>query len=206
VSSPADGGTGQRGDATLPWLSTAVIALGAVESLVNEAPLGAVLVLVVVGIAVVPPILARSPWVTVPWPVLLGGVVAVVMRTVGVHRGVATHLLVGTAALLVVVELDALTPVELSRRFAVALAALTTLAMQGLWTIAQYYSDAWLGSDYITSQTELQWDMVSVTAVGLLLGAFATLYFVRFDGYDSLARQTVDGQESPPATRTDDAP
>jgi hypothetical protein len=69
----------------------------------------------------------------------------------------------------------------MTRRFAVAFAVLTTLAVQALWTVAQYASDLWLGTDLLTSQTELQVDVVLVTVVGLTMGVAFEWYFARVE-------------------------
>jgi hypothetical protein len=76
----------------------------------------------------------------------------------------------------------------LSRRFAVVFATMTTMSLQAFWIIAQYYSDRWLGTAFLRTQLELQWDIVYVTAVGIGLGILAEWYFARFEPVGSFER------------------
>lgn len=69
----------------------------------------------------------------------------------------------------------------MTRRFAVAFAALMTLAVQGVWTIAQYYSDRWLGTAFLHSQRELQLDIVIVTAIGITMSVVFEWYFEKVE-------------------------
>jgi chromate transport protein ChrA len=84
-----------------------------------------------------------------------------------------------------VVEIDHFTDVKLTQRFAITFAVLTTMAIQALWVIAQYYSDAWFGTTFLLSQAELQWDFVIVTGVGILFGVLFGWYFERIQPVDS---------------------
>ena len=115
----------------------------------------------------------------VPWPLVSIAVIAVLCGSAGFFPEIAGYVAIAALALLVAVELDVFTTVEMSRRFTVAFAVLTTLAVQGLWIIAQYYSDLWLGTDFLTTQTELQVDIVLVTLVGLAMGMIFEWYFAR---------------------------
>lgn len=172
----------------LAWVLVGALVLGAVESLRAGGLLWTGLTLVVAVVAVVPPLARRAWTVMVPWPVVALGVLAVSVRAFGSNPEAAGYLTVATLALLVVVELDAHTSVEMSRRFAVGFAALTTLAVQGWWIVAQYYSDRWLGTTFLRSQRELQWDIVLVTGVGIAVAAGFQWYFGRTDHVGSYKR------------------
>lgn len=178
----------ERVNALLGWVLVGTLVVGTVESLRTGGVLWAGLTLVVVAIAVVPPLVTRAWTVMVPWPILALGGVAVGLRAFGSAPEAAGYLTVATVALLTVVELDALTTVEMSRRFSVGFAALTTLAVQGWWIVAQYYSDRWLGTAFLRSQRELQWDIVLVTGVGVAVAAGFQWYFDRTDHVGSSNR------------------
>ncbi|WP_135304917.1 hypothetical protein [Haloarcula amylovorans] len=80
-----------------------------------------------------------------------------------------------------VAELGAFTTVEMSYRFAVGFATLTTLALQGVWIVAQFYADRWLETEYLTTQVELQMDMVVVTVTTVVVGLLFQWYVSWFE-------------------------
>ena len=126
-----------------------------------------------------------------PWPVALAAAVGLVARSLRYAPEVTGYVVVSAVSLAVVVELDAFTGVEMSRRFAVLFALVTTIAFQTWWSIAQYYSDLWLGTDFIHSQAELQWDLVAVTAVSLAMSALSLWYFEHVDHVGSRQRPVI---------------
>ena len=73
------------------------------------------------------------------------------------------------------------TRVELSRRFAVIIGVLMTMAIESVWIVAQYFSDLWLDTTLLRSQTALQWDIVATTAVAITVGVLYQWYATRFD-------------------------
>ncbi|WP_336343646.1 hypothetical protein [Halalkalicoccus ordinarius] len=171
----------ERMNALIGWMLTGIVALTAVESLLTGAFLwGGVALLVVVVIAV--PTVVTGEWtVMVPWPLPLVAAAAMIVRALGIYGEIAGYFAIATLALIVVIELDAFTLVEMTRRFAVAFAALMTLAVQGIWTIAQYYSDLWLGTGFLHSQRELQLDIVIVTGIGIAMGVLFEWYFEKME-------------------------
>ena len=171
----------RRVNALLGWVLTGTVVLGVVGSFRMDALLWGGFASVVAVVTTVPALSTGDWTVMPPWPLLLGAAVAVLARTIGVYSEIAGYFAVAVLALVTVVELDAFTPVDMSRRFASGFAVLTTMAVQGLWTIAQFYSDLWLGTEFLRSQTELQWNLVIVTGVGLLVGGIFTWYFDRFE-------------------------
>ncbi|QLD91219.1 hypothetical protein HWV07_09320 [Natronomonas salina] len=136
---------------------------------------------ILLAVVVLPPIWMRDWRVMAPWPLLLVSAVAALLGGYGLSTEVAGYFVVAGFALLTAVEIDAFTSVEMSRRFAVAFAVLSTLAVQGLWVIAQYYSDLWLDTGFLHSQRELQVDIVAVTVVGLVMGVLFEWYFGRVE-------------------------
>jgi hypothetical protein len=177
----------ERMNALIGWMLTGIVVLTAVESLLTDASLWAGVALPVAVAAAVPAVVTSQWSMMVPWPPLLVAAAAMIVRRFGIHVEIAGYFVVVALALIVVIELDAFTPVEMTRRFAVAFAALMTLAVQGVWTIAQYYSDLWLGTAFLHSQRELQLDIVVVTAIGITMAVVFEWYFEKVEHVGSHA-------------------
>lgn len=182
--------TGERVNAIVGWAMVAIVVLGAVESFLTSAFLWGGFSLLLVAVASLPALTTRDWMAMVPWPLLFSAAIAVVTRAVELYPEIAGYLAIATLALLVVVELDVFTPVELGRRFAVGFGVLTTMAIEALWIIAQFYSDQWLGTEFLSTQTELQGDIVTVTVVGLAAGGLFYWYFVRFEPAGTVERSS----------------
>ncbi|QLG62595.1 hypothetical protein [Halorarum salinum] len=181
----------KRINAVLGWVLTGSVTLSVVESFRKGALLWGGLALVIATVTVVPALSTGEGTMLPPWPLLLVTAIAVLVRTLGSYPEIAGYVAVASLALIAVVELDAFTPVDMSRRFTVGFAVLTTMAIQGLWTVAQFYSDRWLGTGFLRSQTELQWDFVLVTAVGLVVGGVFVWYFDRVEHVGSAGRPMI---------------
>ncbi|PCR90397.1 hypothetical protein [Natrinema ejinorense] len=174
-------------NAVIGWLLTGIVALGAIESVLTGVLLWGGFELVIVATVSVPALITGDWTAMVSWPLLAVATLTVVTSVAGLPSETVVYLDVATLAL-IVVELETFASVDLSRRFAVVFAMLTTMALQALWTVAQFYSDQWLGTKYLRSQTELQWDFVIVTVVGLVLGALFQWYAGRFEPTGTVAR------------------
>jgi hypothetical protein len=170
-----------RINAIVGWATVGVMVIGAVESFLTNAVLWGGFSLLLVAVASLPALTTGDWMAMVPWPLLFGAAVAVIVRAIELFSETAGYLAIATFALLMVVELDVFTPVELGRRFAVVFGVLTTMAIETLWIIVQFYSDQWLGTEFLSTQTELQEDIVIVTVVGFVLGGFFFWFFDRFD-------------------------
>ena len=171
----------ERMNALIGWMLTGIVALTVVESLLTDAFLWSGVAILVVIVAAVPAVVTGEWTVMVPWPLPMVAAAAMVVRALGIYGEVAGYFAIATLALIGVIELDAFTPVEMTRRFAVAFAALMALAVQGIWTIAQYYSDLWLGTAFLHSQRELQLDIVIVTAIGITMAVLFEWYFEKIE-------------------------
>lgn len=167
---------GNRRNATIGWVLIGVTTLWSIESFLTNAILWGGFSLLVVATALVPALSTHDWTAMVPWPLLLVAAIAIIARATDVYAETTGYLAIATLALIIVVELDTFTPVDLSRRFAIVFAVLTTMAIQALWIIAQFYSDRWLGTGFLSSQTELQQDIVIVTIVGFALGGLFDVY------------------------------
>lgn len=158
-----------------------LVVLGGVESVLTNDLLWGVFSLFIVVVASLPAIAFHDRTAMVPWLVLGAAAIAVLARATGFYAEVAGYVAIATLALIAVVELTVFTPVELSRWFAVLFAVMTTMAIDALWMVAQFYSDQWLGTDYLTTQTELQQDIVLVTVVGALVGGAYYVFVTRLE-------------------------
>lgn len=117
-------------NATLGWVFVGVVILIAAVSLLLGALIEGLLALAAAGILAIPAVLRRDWRVMLPWPLGLVVAVGVTARTLGVAPEVSGYVAISSVALAAVVELDAFTDVEMSRRFAVLFAVMTTLAFQ----------------------------------------------------------------------------
>lgn len=168
--------TTPRLNAIAGWVLVGVLVLVAAGRVWSGALLDGALSLLLAGVAAAPPVRTRDWQSMVPWPLLFGATVAVVARGVGVVPETAGFLALSMLALVVVVELELFTPVELGRRVATSFAVMTTMAIGALWIIAQFYSDLWLGTGFMTTQTELQRDIVLLAVAGFVTGGIYYAY------------------------------
>jgi hypothetical protein len=178
-------------NATLNWLLIAAALLTAVTSLLVDSLLGGILALAAVVVLVTPAAVRRDWRVMLPWPLALAIAIGLVARSLRYAPEVTGYVVVSAVSLAVVVELDAFSEVEMSRRFAVLFALMTTLAFQTAWSIGQYYSDQLLGTEFIRSQTELQWDFFAVMAVSLVMSALFLYYFDHIEHVGSRRRPVI---------------
>lgn len=170
----------ERVNAAIAWPLVGSIVVAVVLTARNGSLLWAGLAAALAALALVPTGLRLNPAVILPWEVVALAAVPIWVRLFGAFP-IAGFLTVATLALIVAVELDAYTPVEMSPRFAVAFVVLTTMAVAGLWTIAQWLSDLYLGTAFVAGKVEMMWDLVYATAFGGLAGAVFVVYFRRRD-------------------------
>lgn len=176
---------GTQTNALVGWAAAVCVTIAAAASLVTDPSLWVGYALLVVVVAALPAVVRRDRTAMAHWPVLSVAAGAVVARLAGLYPVAAGHVAITALALLVVVELDGFTSIRLSRRFAVGFAVLTTMAIEAVWIIVQFASDRWLGTAYLTTQTELQWDIVAVTVVSLAMGVVFYWYLRRRERSDA---------------------
>lgn len=169
----------ERLNAILGWLSITVLGLAAVQYSLSGTWMWGSFTVVCLLVSLLPPWSMRNWEAMPPGPLLLLITIGVLVGGHQLYPETAGYVAVGSLGVLIAIELDAFTSVEMSRRFALGFAILSTLAVQGLWTIGQYYSDMWFGTGFITSQRELQIDIVIVAVVGVTIGLLSELYFTR---------------------------
>ncbi|ELZ13369.1 hypothetical protein C477_22975 [Haloterrigena salina JCM 13891] len=192
----------ERVNAALAWPLVGAIALTAVVTARSGAFVWTGLATAVVALALVPTVLRWDALVMLPWELLAIAAAPLGLRLVG-SLPIAGFLTVATIALLVTVELDAYTPIEMRARFAVVFVVLATMAVAGCWVILQWMSDALLGTAHLTETTEVMWDLVYATAFGGLAGAVFVGYFFRHDAAGGVrrgnGREWGDGRDREPA-------
>lgn len=158
-----------------------IMTLVAVESFLTNDLLWGIFSVFLVTVASLPALTFHDRTAMVPWLLLAVAAIAVLARATELYAEVAGYVAIATLALLIVVELTVFTPVELSQWFAVLFAVMTTMAIEALWMVAQFYSDQWLGTAYMSTQTELQRDIVLVTVVGALVGGAYYVYVTQVE-------------------------
>lgn len=178
-------------NAIIGWGVAGLLGVATIRGILSDAFLWAGFSVVILAVVLFPPWSTGSWSVMAPWPLPVIAATAVLAGGSGIYPEIAGYFAVAALALLTAVEIDAFTAVEMSRRFAVSFAVLTTLAVQGLWIIAQYYSDRWLETGFLSSQTELQVDIVLVTLIGLSMGVVFEWYFARVEHAGSYKRPNV---------------
>jgi|AntRauTorcE11898_2_1112593.scaffolds.fasta_scaffold00035_37 hypothetical protein len=183
-------------NAAANWLLIAVALLTGLTSLVVDSLLGGVLALAAVAVLAAPAVVQLDWRVMLPWPLALAVAVGLVARSLRYAPEVTGYVVISAVSLAVVVELDAFTGVKMSRRFAVLFALMTTIAFQTWWSIAQYYSDQLLGTTFIRTQTELQWDLFAVTAVSLVMSALFLWYFDHIEHVGTRRRPVIPEEAS----------
>ncbi|NHN41120.1 hypothetical protein G9C85_05650 [Halorubellus sp. JP-L1] len=179
-----------RRDAVVGWAAIATVTLAAVAQFLAGRVVWSGVALLVAAFLALPAVATRSSTASVPWSFSAVAAVAVVLRAAGVYPDLSGYLVVSSVALVLVAALARHTDVELSRRFAVVFATMTTMALQACWIIVQFYADRWLGTGFLPSQAELQWDIVYVVVVSVVLGVALEWSFEQFDAAGSLDRQS----------------
>jgi len=194
-------GEGRR-NATLSWLLVGVAAVSAISSGLVTGPLWSVFALVVVGLAVIPPIVYRSRYVMLPWEVLAMASLPLLGFAVGLQRltgPLYAYIAVAAVGLVVAVELNSFTQIRMSPGFAIVLVVATTMAAAALWAMLDWYAAILLDRSFETTNDELMIEFIWATVAGFVAGVIFWLYFRRVtprervpgDVRDKLAQQEV---------------
>lgn len=187
--------TTEHANAAIGWLLTAVLAAVGLERALAGDPLWAGLAAVAVAIVLVPPVASRRPTEMIAWEVVGLAAVPPVARAAGLAVASMPSVSVAALALVVAVELDAFTAVEMTSGFAVVFVVVLTMAMAGLWTVAGYVSDVALGTSMLGDQQAVMWDLVVATGVGFVAGAVFEGYFRRISPGHAITREPWESPE-----------
>lgn len=171
-----------RRNAVIAWLLVALLASASVGVVVVTGVLWSLFALVLLVLAVIPPLAYRTPYVMLPWEVLLMAALPVVGLAIGsewLSSQFAAYFAVAAIALVIAVELQSFTSVRLSPGFAVVLVVMATLAAAALWGLVQWGFDVYFGTNFISSNEALMYEWIYSTIAGLFAGIVFTLYFRR---------------------------
>lgn len=181
-----------RLNAALSWLLVGFALLVAAGSFAQGDLVWTGFAATVAVLAVLPAVAFRAPRVMIPWEVLALATLPLVWRPSAVAAGigsgqVATYLGVAAVALIVAVELNVFTTVEMTDGFAVFFVVVTTMAAAGVWALVRWVPDVLVGTQFLlvpgvpeaAIERRLMLDFVASTAAGVLAGVVFALYFRR---------------------------
>jgi hypothetical protein len=168
-------------NAALAWLLVAgALGVAAVNVVVGQR-LWALFAVGVATVGAFPAVARRSARAMPPWEVL--GLAALPLLGLSVGEGlladVTTYLAVAALALLVAVELDVFTAVEMNYRFAVFFVVVTTMAAAGIWAVVRWVADIYLDTGFVVDERTLMLEFVASTVAGVGAGVVFELYFRR---------------------------
>jgi len=190
-----------RPNAIAAWALVGLFALTIVEGIATGDYLWSAFAAVVGFVAATPAVTYRDPLAMPPWEIVLVAGLPVVGRAVAtfsVTSDVATYISIAALALLVAVNLHLFTAIEMNVGFAVLFVVVTTVAAAGVWAVARWGADVWLGTELLyepgLAQEEIErmlmWEFVGASVAGLVAGLF-------FEGY--VHRRTNPGSHAPAA-------
>jgi len=176
-----------RVNAALAWSVCLLFLVTVVLGVLRDHLLWSLFAALVAVVVTLPAVAARNPRRMPPWEVVLLAGLPVIGRavaTVSVMGAVATYLSIAALALLVAVNLHLFTAVEMNLPFAVLFVVVTTLGTAGVWAVARWASDLYLGTalllDPALTRSEIEealmWEFVGSAAAGLVAGLV-------FEGY-----------------------
>jgi len=191
-------------NALLAWVLAGFVLVVAVINAAVGSLLWAGFAAAVLGLILVVPVSFRTPRAMLPWELLFVACLPLLGRTfatVPVTSALTTYLSVAAVALVVAVELQLLTPVRMTPRFAVGFVVIATLAAAGAWAVVRFALDSLLGTTFLLNpaldeaviERELMFEFVYSTAAGLLAGLLFEGYFRRQRGRETVLPPGVDG-------------
>ncbi len=173
----------QHRNALIAWFLVAAMGVAVVASVLRGDYLWAGFGIASLLLALLPVAVFRRPTAMVPWESLLAVAIGVFSVPFGLvlPRSAATFSAVAGLALVLAVEFDAFTELELSPFFAVLFVVVTTMASAGLWAVAQWVADRTLATQNLPSLSGVMWSLFVATCVGVVGGLVFALYFRRVD-------------------------
>lgn len=178
-----------RTNAVAGWAIVVALAGIGIGGLATRELLWATFALVLVGLAILPPIAFRSPLVMLPWEVLLLAATPALGIVLGADLltgHVASYLSVAAVALVLAVELQTFTAVRMTASFAVVFVVVTTMAAAALWTVFRWGVATVFGIPFEADHDAVMWEFVFSALAGLGAGVVFELYFRRLGRIDPL--------------------
>ncbi|RZH67278.1 hypothetical protein [Natrinema altunense] len=191
-----------RSNAVVAWLLVVAIALIGLGEFVRGGVLWTTFAVILVVLALLPPLAVRSPVAMLPWEVLLLAALPVLGMVLEADRltgNFASYLSVAAIALVIAVELQAFTTVRMTPGFAVIFVAVTTMAAAALWALFRWSVSGLLGVPFPSDHDAVMWEFVYSAATGLGAGIVFELYFRRLGRLE----QYGTGEEASPGEGTD---
>ncbi|WP_153952554.1 hypothetical protein [Halosegnis longus] len=187
-------------NAAVAWVLTGGL-LGAVGQFWRIGELDwAVVTMLLVGVTITIPIVARTPTVMLPAELLAAAAVPVAVRATGMLPQVTPFVAVAALGVLTVVVLDATTSLSMTPRFAAVFVVVVTMAGAGVWTVGTWVADTIVGTMFVGGKTELMWDLIIATVVGVGAGLLFDGYVVVSDRIEHL--RTATGHTGTASTST----
>ncbi|MFH5797540.1 hypothetical protein [Haladaptatus sp. CMAA 1911] len=170
-------------NALAAWALIVSVGIAVLTSVLDGDFLWAGFGLVALGVVLIPAGTYRRATAMVPWESLLLVAIPILSVPFGpiLPRSVAVFLAVAALALVVSVELDAFSTVELSPSFAVLFVVVTTMAIAGAWAVVQWVVDVTTGMQNLRNLRAVMWSLFAATGVGIGAGILFAVYFQRID-------------------------
>ncbi|WP_342765865.1 hypothetical protein [Haladaptatus sp. DYF46] len=170
-------------NALAAWILIGSIGIAVLVSVLDGDFLWSGFGLVALAVALIPVGTYRRATAMVPWESLLLVAIPILSVPFGpvLPRSVAVFLSVAALALVVSVEMDAFSTVELSPSFAVLFVVVTTMAIAGAWAVIQWVVDVTTGMQNLQNLRAVMWSLFAATGVGIGAGILFAAYFQRID-------------------------
>jgi hypothetical protein len=180
----------RRTNAVLGWVLLVFLSLVAIESVVDGDLAWAVFVSVVLVLCLVPPLAFRDAETMLPWEVIALAALPTFGRAIATFELTSDfnmYLSVAALALIVAVEIDVFTAVELTVGFAIVFVTIATLATAGAWAVFRWSMDVLVGTEFLIEpgvdelvvHDELMLEFIYSAVSGLTAGIVFELYFRR---------------------------
>lgn len=180
----------RRTNAVLAWTLVGFVGLAAATSFLRGDRLWAGFAVLVLGLAVLPPVAHRDPTAMIPWEVTALTALPLLGRafsTLPLTNQLATYLAVAAIALVVAAELQLFTSVRMNDSFAVLFVVVTTLATAGIWALLRWVSDELRGTAYLDAlgatehaiERALMIEFVASAGAGITAGLVFAFYVRR---------------------------
>jgi len=170
-----------RTNAAIAWGLVSAIAAVGVGALVTGSILWTTFAVALVVLALFPPLALQSPQVMLPWEVLLLAALPIFDAGLGVGMTgyVTSYLSVAAIALVLAVELQTFTAVQMTSGFAIIFVVITTMAAAALWALFRWSVAGILGVPFPADHDAIMWEFVYSAVGGLVAGVVFELYFRR---------------------------
>ncbi len=173
----------RRRNAAISWSLLGATVLAGVGGVVVTGPLWSVFAIVIVLLALVPPLAFRSRYVMLPWEVLAVALLPVIGIALGADRlssQFVAYFAIAAVGLVIVVELDSFTSIRMSPGFAIVLVVASTMAASALWAMLEWYAAILLDRSFELTNDELMIEFLYAALAGFAAGMTFRTYFRRY--------------------------